>query len=87
MKKIIDGRGLGLLFNTLENPDTNQKNTPTPVPAIGPLITHEDIQKLTQFVIKYVYSDYKSKTIAEARASRRKLQKKEESHTNDSLHG
>ena len=39
------------------------------------LITEEDIQKLTQFVIKYIYSDYKSNTIAEARASRWKLQK------------
>ena len=40
------------------------------------VITDDDIQKLTQFVIKYIYSDYKSKTIAEARASRWKLQKR-----------
>ena len=39
------------------------------------MITDDNIQKLTQFVIKYIYSDYKSKTIAEARASRWKQQK------------
>ena len=44
------------------------------------MITDDDIQKLTKFVIKYIYSDYKSKTIVEARATT----KKEESHTNDS---
>ena len=40
------------------------------------MITDDDIQKLTKFVIKYIYSDYKSKTIAEARASRWKQQKR-----------
>ena len=39
------------------------------------LLTEDDIQKLVHFVIKYIYSDSKSKTIAEARASRWKLQK------------
>ena len=38
--------------------------------------TEGSIQKLTQFVIKYIYSDSKSNTIPEARASRWKQQKK-----------
>ena len=44
--------------------------------GVNMMISDDDIQTFTQFVIKYrIYSDYKSKTIAEVRASRWKLQK------------
>ena len=39
-------------------------------------LTEADIDTLVKFVIKYIYSDRKSATIAEARASKWQLQKK-----------